>query len=55
MRLDIKTGLRAEGFYEWRDSTCENCNIKFERIKGKFVCPICGGDIGRLKGKGKLL
>lgn len=59
--LTAKSGLAARGFYELRDSTCEKCLVKFERIEPKtegekviLRCPICGGNVGQLKQTGVL-
>ena len=49
-----QAGLSCRGSYELRDGTCEKCGVKFEIIDGKLVCPVCGGDIGRLKQTGVL-
>lgn len=59
--LTAQAGLSARGFYELRDSTCEKCEVKMERIEPKekggkvrMVCPVCGGSVGRLKQRGVL-
>lgn len=59
---ETKSNLRTRGFYELRDSTCEKCEVKMTRIepqnegeKATFICPSCGGNVGRLKQRGVLL
>ena len=56
--MEARVGLGSWGTYELRDSTCEKCGVKFERTEkeGKVIlfCPVCGGNIGRLKQKGVL-
>ena len=52
--LIAKSGLSSRGFYELRDSICEKCGVKFERVDGKLLCPKCGGNVGRLKQTGVL-
>ena len=58
MTINAQSGLSARGTYELRDSTCEKCLVKFDVIKegGKIIlrCPVCGGDVGRLKQTGIL-
>lgn len=59
MTMDAQAGLAAWGSYELRDSTCEKCLVKFEHVekegeKVKLRCPVCGGDVGRLKQTGVL-
>ena len=61
MTMNAQSGLSVRGFYELRDSTCEKCLVKFERIEPKkegekviLFCPKCGGNVGRLKQTGVL-
>lgn len=70
MAMSAHQGLSARGFYELRDSTCEKCGVRFKREHSRLVffllthlfkkrvnklyCPICGGNVGRLKQTGVL-
>jgi len=59
MTMNAQTGLASWGTYELRDSTCEKCLVKLEHMEeeGEKVilrCPICGGNVGRLKQTGVL-
>lgn len=61
MTMQAKSGLKTMGFYELRDGTCEKCEVKMTRIEPKekggkvrMVCPVCGGNVGRLKQRGVL-